>query len=83
MLRSFTLIGEAFGEAAAQKIVRALRVIRVVTVGFLRESDVQAMVDVVVPLRIEVLRTTRRAQISRLVLAVLEHEMNLPRPAPP
>src|SRR6185437_9384811 len=67
---------ESFREAAAEQGVRLAGVVRVVAVGLAGQNDVRAVMHVVVPLRIEALGRSGRAEPMRLVLRVLEHEVD-------
>src|SRR5690606_9916104 len=66
------LIGEAFGEGAAEALCRAIRVIGVVAAALSGKLDAERVVDVVVPLRgVEPVR-----EIAGAVVVVLEDEMD-------
>src|SRR5215213_5034186 len=74
--RSFALVGEAIRETAAQQRMWALRIIDVIAVRFTRRDDVQTMMDVVVPLRVECVARAGLPQETCLIRVVLEDEMN-------
>src|ERR1700733_12421647 len=65
--RRLSLVGEAFRERAAQKLLRVLGEIGVVTVALARQDHVQAVMHVVVPLRIMRGGCAGSAQKMRLV----------------
>ena len=80
MRRRLALVGEAFGQAAAEMLRAALGVVGVVAVALAGQAGVQGVVEVVVPLR-GVARAARARRVARqaarLVAVVLEHEMDV------
>ncbi len=80
---ALALVGETFSKTPAQHRMRTFGVVHVVTVGLTREDCVQTMMDVVIPLRVEALRSALRSQPARLVRAVFQYEVDRPLPAGP
>ena len=80
--RSLALIGEAFGEAAAEQPQRTRCVVGVVPVAFAGDEDVQRMMDIVVPLGGREARPARGVtrEAVRFVAVVLEHDVNVASP---
>src|SRR5918994_7050471 len=74
--RSFALICKAIRKSAAQQRMRALRIIDVIAVRFARHDDVQTMMDVIVPLRVECVARARLPEETCLVRVILEDEMD-------
>src|SRR5581483_7063115 len=78
MARALALVREPFRERAAEEGMRALLIVLVVSVGLAGEQDVQAVMNVIVPLRIVSGGGARRAEPASLVAEVLEHEIHGP-----
>ncbi|VWC50302.1 hypothetical protein BLA6863_07811 [Burkholderia lata] len=75
--RRFALVREAFAERAREMAQRRVGVRAVVAVALAGQQHVRAVVEVVVPLRVE---TTGSEQAGRIAL-VLEHEVHMARVA--
>src|SRR5205823_10620177 len=74
--RGLTLVGEALRQAAAQERLRLPRIVGVVTAGLPAQQDVQAVVGVVVPLRVAGRGGARGAEKAHGVVEVLEREVD-------
>ncbi len=78
--RMLALIGEALREAAPEVIDGIGSIVRVVTVALAGQSRMHGVVEIVVPLRVVIARRAAAFAFEqiRLVLVVLEHEMDVP-----
>ena len=70
--RALALIGEALGQAAGQHVGRRHGIVGIVAVALAGQQDMQDVVRIVVPLRVEV-----AAQMRCDIAVVLEHEMDM------
>lgn len=80
ILGVFALIGESFSQTAAQVSHRIWGVVGVVSVGFPGEQHVNAVVDIVVPLRVIQSNAARliATQVARGVVDILDDEVDKP-----
>src|SRR6266702_99612 len=77
VLGVFALIDKSFRQAATEFGVGLIGKIRIIAVRFRGQNGVQAVMDVVVPLRIELVVSSGRAQETGLVGAVLQDQVNV------
>src|SRR5689334_3351029 len=73
--RCFALVGEAFGEYPREPVRGGIGIIGIIAVVLAGEQDVERVVPVVVPLRVEI-----ASEMTRHVAVVFEHEVNMPTP---